>query len=108
VAGNTYVLNLYVGLPNTEPDGSSPVAGWPPTVRVYLTAGSGGAQVAAFDIRSPGRGQFLPNLISFNAPYNFAFAGQNIGVLIFVNAAPNGYSATFDIAPAVPTEIVVN
>jgi len=108
VAGNTYVLNLYVGLPNTEPDGSSPVAGWPPTVRVYLTAGGGGAQVAAFDIPSPGRGQFLPNLVSFTAPNNFPFAGQNIGVLIFVSAAPNGYSANFDIAPASLPDIVVN
>jgi hypothetical protein len=73
-----------------------------------LTAGRAGAQVAAFDIPSPGRGQFLPNLISFTAPGNFPFAGQNIGVLIFVSAAPNGHSANFDIAPAAPPDIVAN
>ncbi|HEY3940713.1 MAG TPA: hypothetical protein VGL97_25020 [Bryobacteraceae bacterium] len=100
-AGDTYQLNLWAGVPNTEPDGAAPVAGWPGTVRVYLTA-NGGAQVAAFDIPSPGQGNFVSNLVTFTLPANSPFAGQNVGVLIFVSASLNGLSANFDITYAGP------
>ena len=100
VAGQTYLLNFYAGLPKTEPDGISPVAGWPQTVRVYLTAGPGFAQVAAFDIPSPGAGNFVSNLLKFPLSSNSPFVGQSIGILIFVNGSPNGFSANFDIATA--------
>jgi hypothetical protein len=97
VAGQTYYLNFYGGVPNTEPDGTTPVAGWPQTVRVYLTAGPGFAQVAAFDIPNPGKGNFVPNPLIFTLPSNSGFVGQTIGVLIFVNGSPNGFSANFDL-----------
>jgi hypothetical protein len=100
VAGQTYYLNFYGGVPDTEPDGTTAVAGWPQTVRVYLTAGPGFAQVAAFDIPSPGKGNFVSKLLNFTLPSNSAFVGQSIGVLIFVNASPNGFSANVDIGSA--------
>jgi len=95
VAGDTYTLNLWAGLPNTEPNGTTPVEAWASAARLYLTA-AGGAQVAAFDIPRPPRGSFAANLISFTLPTNSPFIGQPIGVLIFVSA-PSLFSANFDI-----------
>jgi hypothetical protein len=101
VGGATYVLNLWAGLPLTEPDGISTVAGWPAlngAVRLYLTMGNGFGQVAAFDIRSPGPGVFALDPISFTLPVNSGAVGQKIGVMIFVSA-PYWASANFDITP---------
>ena len=97
VAGSTYVLNLWAGLPNTEPNGTTSVENFAPTARLYLTTAAG-AQVAAFDIPRPPRGAFAANPISFTLPTNSPFIGQKIGVLIFVSA-PSLFSANFDIAP---------
>jgi len=97
VAGNTYVLNLWAGFPNTEPNGTTSVEAWAPTARLYLTT-AGGAQVAAFDIPSPVRGTFASNPISFKLPSNSPFIGQKIGLLIFVSA-PSLFSANFAITP---------
>ncbi|MGA2716280.1 MAG: hypothetical protein ABSG41_24555 [Bryobacteraceae bacterium] len=97
-ASQTYLLDFYAGVPDTYPNGTTSVAGWPQTVRVYLTAGPGFAQVAAFDIPSPGKGNFVPNPLKLPLPSNSAFLGQSVGVLIFVNGAFNGFSANFDIA----------
>jgi hypothetical protein len=98
IGGNTYVLNLMVGVPKTEPDGKTPVVGWPQTVRLYLTA-SGNAQVAAFDIPNPNQAGFVSRSVSFTLPVNSPFNGEPISVLIFVSATQN-YSANFAIAPA--------
>jgi hypothetical protein len=94
-AGANYVLNLWAGFPNTEPNGTTPVQGWAPTARVYLTTAAG-AQVAAFDIPSPPGGSFAANPISLTLPANSPFIGQNIAVLIFVSA-PSNFSANFDV-----------
>jgi len=99
VAGNTYVLNLWAGLPNTEPNGTTPVENWAPTARLYLTTAAG-EQVAAFDIPSPARGTFAANPIAFTLPAGSPYAGRQIGVLIFVSA-PSLFSANFDIT-AIP------
>ncbi len=98
VAGNTYLLNLWAGLPKTEPDGTTPVVGWAQTARLYLTA-SDAEQVAAFDIPNPGKNGFAANPISFTLPSNSPFAGKKISLLIFVSATQN-YSANFAITPA--------
>ena len=98
MAGQTYLLDFYAGLPDTYPNGTTSVAGWPQTVRVYLTAGPGFAQVAAFDIPGPGKGNFVPNPLKLPLASNSPFLGQSVGVLIFVNGAFNGFSANFDIA----------
>jgi hypothetical protein len=97
VAGNTYVLNLWAGLPNMEPNGTTPVEKWAPTARLYLTTAAG-EQVAAFDIPSPARGTFAANTITFTLPAGSPFAGKPLGVLIFVSA-PSLFSANFDITP---------
>jgi len=98
IGGNTYVLNLMVGVPKTEPNGTTPVVGWPQTVRLYLTA-AGNAQVAAFDIKGPDQAGFVSRSVNFTLPVNSPFNGEPIGVLIFVSATQN-YSANFAIAPA--------
>jgi hypothetical protein len=99
IAGDTYFLNLWAGLPSTEPNGTTLVQGWP-TARLYLTFGFGYGQVAAFDIPRPPFGSFASNPISFTLPAGSPFAGKTIGVLIFVSA-PNNFSANFDITPSV-------
>jgi hypothetical protein len=99
VGGMTYNLKLWVGLPKTEPDGSTPVIGWPGSngvVRVYLTMGSGFGQVAAFDIPAPLAGSFMPYMITITLPTNSPAIGQLLGVMIYVSA-PSGYSANFYI-----------
>ena len=102
IAGTTNVLNLWAGLPKVEPDGTTPVSGWPQApngaARLYLTMGSGFGQVAAFDIPSPGSGSFASNPISVTLPSNSSAIGQRIGVMIFVSA-PSLFSANFDITP---------
>jgi hypothetical protein len=105
-APGTYVLNLWAGLPKTEPDGTTPVVGFPQApsgvARLYLTMGPGYGQVAAFDIPAPAPGTFASNIISFTLPANSPAVGQSLGVMIFVSA-PSGYSADFVITSDCPT-----
>jgi hypothetical protein len=100
VGGATYQLGLWTGLPNTEPDGRTLVAGWPQApngvARLYLTMGAGFGQVAAFDIPAPPQGGFTLDNIAFTLPSNSGAIGQQIGVMIFVSA-PSGFSANFAI-----------
>jgi hypothetical protein len=87
-----------------EPDGTTPVAGWPQApnaaARLYLTMGKGYGQVAAFDLPSPAPGNFRSTPIFFTLPTNSPAIGQTIGVMIYVSA-PSGYSANFVILNAV-------
>jgi len=105
-APGSYVLNLWAGLPKTEPDGTTPVVGFPQApsgvARLYLTMGPGYGQVAAFDIPAPPAGTFVSNIISFTLPANSPAVGQSLGVMIFVSA-PSGYSADFVITVDCPT-----
>ncbi len=98
--GNTYVLNLVTGLPLKEPNGTTPVVGWPQApnaaARLYLTMGTGFGQVAAFDLPSPAPGNFRSTPIFLTLPTNSPAIGQKIGVMIYVSA-PSGYSANFAI-----------
>jgi hypothetical protein len=102
VPGASYTFPLWAGLPLKEPDGTTPVAGWPAlngAVRLYLTMGDGFGQVAAFDIPSPSPGTFAKNQIDFTLPANSGAVGQKIGIMIYVSA-PSGYSANFVITPS--------
>ncbi len=101
--GTTYTLRLSTALPLTEPDGKTPVVGWPGlpngAARLYLTMGAGFGQVVAFDIPSPGvPGTVATVPITFTLPTNSPAVGQAIGVMIYVSA-PSGYSANFSILP---------
>lgn len=100
--GTTYKMNLATGLPLKEPNGTTPVAGWPGApngaTRLYLTMGAGFGQVAAFDIPSPGPGGFSNVPVGFTLPINSPAIGQQIGVMIYVSA-PSGFSADFSIVP---------
>ena len=111
VGGSTYTFNLWAGLPNKEPDGTTPVAGWPQApngaARLYLTMGNGFGQVAAFDIPSPSPGTFVANPITFTLPSNSGAIGQKIGVMIFVSA-PSLFSANFAITPVTPAVLPVS
>jgi len=102
IGGKTYTLNLTTGLPLKEPDGTTPVAGWPTlpngATRLYLTMGPGFGQVAAFDIPSPGPGNVATFPISLTLPTNSPAIGQDIGVMIYVSA-PSKYAANFSIVP---------
>ncbi|MGA2716796.1 MAG: alkaline phosphatase family protein [Bryobacteraceae bacterium] len=102
IGGKTYTLNLTTGLPLKQPDGTTPVAGWPTlpngATRLYLTMGAGFGQVAAFDIPSPGPGNVATFPVSLTLPTNSPAIGQQIGVMIYVSA-PSGYAANFSIVP---------
>ena len=103
-AGGPYVLDLFVGLPLKEPDGTTPVTGWPGSngaARMYLTMGSGFGQVAAFDIPSPAPGTWGLVPITITLPANSPAIGQSIGVMIFVSAS-SGSSANFAIMQGLP------
>jgi len=105
VAGASYTLQLWAGLPFKEPDGTTPVVGWPSpngAARLYLTMGNGFGQVAAFDIPSPIPGTWAKNEIDFTLPANSGAAGQKIGIMIYVSA-PSGYSANFALQFSIPT-----
>jgi hypothetical protein len=97
IGGKLYYLDLWKGLPKTEPDGTTQVSGWPLTVRLYLTTAAG-EQVLALDIGAPAPNVFASNPIFFTLPANSPFLGKKIGVLIFVSG-PNFFSANFDITP---------
>jgi hypothetical protein len=98
-AGTTYVLNLAKGLPLTLPDNSTFVAGWPQTVRLYLTTAAR-EEVAFFDIPPPQfKGVFEDQAITFTLPANSPFVGKKIAVVLFVSAQ-SLYSANFDFANA--------
>jgi hypothetical protein len=100
--GNTYNLKIWTGLPLKEPDGTTPVVGWPQApngaARLYLTMGSGFGQVAAFDLPAPAPGTFVPYIVTLTLPTNSPAVGQVLGVMIYVSA-PSGYSANFVITP---------
>jgi hypothetical protein len=100
IGGANYVLDVFAGLPLKEPDGITPVAGWPGTngaARVYLTMGDGFGQVAAFDIPAPPPGAWIDKPIFLALPANSPAVGQKIGVMIYVSA-PSNFSANFDLA----------
>ena len=98
--GNTYVLKLWCGLPEKEPNGTTPVIGWPQApngaARLYLTMGNNFDQVAAFDIPSPPAGQFYSFVASLTLPTNSPAIGKTLGVMIFVSA-PYNVAADFVI-----------
>jgi uncharacterized protein (TIGR03118 family) len=103
IGGTTYTLRLAAGLPLTEPDGKTPVVGWPGlpngAARLYLTMGAGFGQVAAFDIPSPGVAGTVSTVpITFTLPTNSPAVGQAIGVMIYVSA-PSGFAANFSLVP---------
>jgi len=101
VGGLTYLLNFWVGLPATEPNGTTPVAGWPGSqgaARLYLTAGNDFSQVKAYDIPSPTSGKWASNPISFTLPTNSPAVGKQIGIMIYVSASYYD-AANFDIMP---------
>lgn len=100
VGGTTYVLQLWIGLPWTKPDGKTPVAGWPGTVRLYFTAGPGFAQVWAIDIPDPPPGEFVLFPITYTLPKNSPAIGQTLGIMIFVDGSYN-QQADFAIANCV-------
>ncbi len=100
--GTSYLLDLWTGLPNMEPDGKTQVAGWPQapdgTVRLYLTMGPGFGQVAAFDIPAPHQGGFTLDPIVFTLPVNSAAVNQKIGLMIYVSST-SYFSSNFAITP---------
>lgn len=102
VGGYSYFLDLWVGLPATELNGTTAVTGWPTAaggaVRVYLTMGSGYGQVTALDIPAPAPGTFALRTIGFKIPANSPAIGQQIGVMIYVSA-PSLSAANFAITP---------
>lgn len=108
VAGNTYTLSFWAGRPMTEPDGTTPVSGFEPDVRVFLLAGGvdgplgGQGKVIVTD---PGAGQWAFYTLSFNAQAGGGYIGQNIGVEFYNGGNAglgNNLSVNFDIAPSVP------
>ena len=108
VAGNTYTLSFWAGRPMTEPDGTTPVSGFEPDVRVFLLANSvagplGGQGLVT--VTDPGAGKWAFYTLTFDALAGGAYIGQNIGVEFYnggTSGLGNNLSVNFDIAPSVP------
>jgi PEP-CTERM motif len=125
--GNTYVFDFWVGLPKTEPNGTTSVVGFPNSVTVaWLTGtttdnlsglgtatlspltGSGSTQTkgpndsgpANFSIPSPGLGQWQEWRLTYTDV--FTISTGPVGVQLAVLAATNNQGANFDIATGVP------
>ena len=93
-----------MGLPNTSPiDGGT--AAWPDTVRLYILANgvtdnlSGTTNAIAFDIPSPGLGQWKQMTETFTPAQD---TGQTIGIEFFVSTSQNHQLVNFDIGTPVP------
>jgi hypothetical protein len=94
-AGNTYTLNLWVGTPLTEPDGTTPT-GPVQTITAYFL-GNGG-QVQATSLVAPAVGKWVLDTLSFT-PTGPA-VGEAASFELFVNSGGNDLKANFDIAGA--------
>ena len=124
--GNIYVFDFWVGQPKTEPDGTTPVTGFP-TVQVQLltngvtdnlggngtatltpltgsgsvqNVGCGGSCAVVFNLPSPGSGQWQLWELRYNDQFvNSGFVGIGLADL----NATNNTAVNFDIAaPGVP------
>jgi PEP-CTERM motif len=99
-ANQEYTFTFWVGLPKTvQYDGVA--AAWPTgAVRLYILAngvtdGLNGGSAFAFDIASPGLGQWQKITETFTPTQG---TGQTIGVQFFVSTNVNHEAANFDIA----------
>lgn len=105
VAGQQYTFTFWVGLPMTSPvDGGA--GAWPTgAVRLYILADGvtdnlSGSGAIAFDIASPGLGQWKQITETFTPAQD---TGQKIGVEFFVSTDVNHQLVNFDIGtPAAP------
>jgi hypothetical protein len=123
--GNIYVFDFWVGQPKTEPDGTTPVAGFP-TVQVQLltngvtdnlggngtatltpltgsgsvqNVGCGGNCAVVFNLPSPGSGQWQLWELRYNDQFvNSGFVGIGLADL----NATNNTAVNFDISAGVP------
>lgn len=97
-AGMTYTLNLWVGTPLTEPDGTT-ATGPVQTLRVYFL-GNGGAGLDPIDLTIPVAGQWILDTVSFTP--TGAQVGQSIGFEVFDESGGNDLKVNLDIAGAAP------
>jgi len=98
VAGQQYMFTFWVGLPEISPIDGGAVS-WPDTVRLYILANGvtdnlSGSGAIAFDIPSPGLGQWQQITATFTPAQD---TGQFIGVDFFVSTSHNHQLVDFDI-----------
>jgi hypothetical protein len=130
-AGNTYTFDFWIGLPKTEPDGTTAINGYPDTVRVAWLTGSttdnlcgngsatlqsltgasysasisiqsGSGNACQFNIPSPGAGQWQEFELSFNDLY---VNSGNIGAQFFDSASSTGQPKAINVDIGTPAPI---
>ena len=94
LAGNTYVLNLWVGTPLTLPLQNTTPVGPVSTLRVYFL-GNGGGGLQATDIVPPAAGQW--KLVTLTFTPGGGSVGQAIGVGIYAVSGGNNQIVNFDL-----------
>jgi PEP-CTERM motif len=117
VAGNTYTLSFWVGLPMTEPGTNSAgmgcninplvsclVTGIPPTSQFNFVVPNGGTGFATsgiavdpITITSPGLGMWALETVSFTASAGGSYIGQTVGIDFHEATTQNNQSINFDI-----------
>jgi hypothetical protein len=110
--GNTYNFTFWIGVPNTEPDGTTPVVG-PPSgaLQLYFTANGVQSSLPSFNLNAPAIGQWEQVTESFTPGSDDPYLGQQIGVLLFSSTGQlgNDQSVNFDIglARAIPEPVSI-
>jgi hypothetical protein len=105
---NTYVLNIWIGVPNVATDGTTTIVGAPQTDRVTLLHNGSANDAISFNLPTPtpGSWQLFSQIINFGssaADYN----GQTIGVAFLASVDGNNRQVDYDMGPlAVPGPVV--
>jgi hypothetical protein len=103
ITGDSYTLTFDLGVPNTEPDGTTAVSGAPVgAIRVYFLEDGVNASLPAYDLTAPSKGQWEQVQLTVSAAQlaSASAAGHNIGVEFFVSTTGNNQEVNFDAAPA--------
>jgi hypothetical protein len=98
-----YSFTFWVGVPKTEPNGSTSVVAGPVTLYGYWLANGNTAsgQMPTFAITLPAVGQWEQETVYINPSdiANASASGQTIGIEFFEGNATNNEEANFDVTP---------
>jgi len=97
-----YSFTFWVGVPNTEPNGTTPVVAGPVSLYGYWLANGNTAsgQMPTFTITLPAVGHWEQETVFINPSdiFNASANGQTIGIEFFEGNATNNQAVNFDIS----------
>ncbi len=101
-AGDTYTYTFWLGIPNTEPDGVTPVYEAPSgAIRLYFLADGVQAGLPAYDLTPPPVGDWeeLTFTVSADQLWESGATGLDVGVMFFMSTAFPYETADIDADP---------